>query len=78
MYRVHDWAEVHRLFHREGWTKTRIAGKWEMSRNTAARLLELSEPPLWERLRASRRLRHRSRRQAARVLGRTGIEPSKC
>lgn len=40
MYRVHDWAEVHRLFHREGWTKTKIAGKLEMSRNTVARLLE--------------------------------------
>lgn len=25
MYRVQDWAEVHRLFHREGWSKTEIA-----------------------------------------------------
>lgn len=33
MYEVHGWAEVHRLFHRYGWTKTRIAGKLEMSRN---------------------------------------------
>lgn len=49
MYRVHDWAEVHRLFHREGWTKTKIAGKLEMSRNTVARLLELVEPPQYER-----------------------------
>lgn len=49
MYRVHDWAEVHRLFHREGWTKTKIAGKLEMSRNTVDRLLELSEPPQYER-----------------------------
>jgi transposase len=49
MYRVHDWAEVHRLFHRKGWTKTKIAGKLEMSRNTVARLLELLEPPQYER-----------------------------
>jgi transposase len=49
MYRVHDWAEVHRLFHREGWTKTKIAEKLGMSRNTVARLLELSEPPQYER-----------------------------
>lgn len=49
MYRVHDWAEVHRLFHREGWNKTRIAEKLGMSRNTVARLLELSEPPRYER-----------------------------
>ncbi len=48
MYRVHDWAEVHRLFHREEWTKTKIAGKLGMSRNTMARLLELSEPPQYE------------------------------
>lgn len=26
MYRVQDWAEVHRLFEREGWSKTKIAG----------------------------------------------------
>ncbi|MFQ5524505.1 MAG: IS21 family transposase [Acidimicrobiia bacterium] len=46
---MHDWAEVHRLFHREGWTKTRIADKLGMSRNTVTRLLELSEPPRYER-----------------------------
>lgn len=49
MYEVHDWAEVHWLFHRQGWTKTKIAEKLEMSRNTVARLLELSEPPQYER-----------------------------
>lgn len=50
MYEVHDWAEVHRLFHREEWTKTKIAEKLEMSRNTVSRLLELSEPPRYERV----------------------------
>jgi len=49
VYQVHDWAEVHRLFHREGWTKTRIANRLGMSRNTVTRLLELSEPPRYER-----------------------------
>ena len=49
MYRVHDWAEVHRLFGREGWNKTSIADKLEMSRNTVTRLLELAEPPRYER-----------------------------
>lgn len=49
MYEVHDWAEVHRLFHREEWAKTRIAEKLGMSRNTVSRLLELSEPPRYER-----------------------------
>lgn len=49
MYRVHDWAEVHRLFHREGWNKTSIADKLEMSRSTVTLLLELSEPPRYER-----------------------------
>ena len=45
MYRVQDWAEVHRLCEREGWSRTAIAVKLEMSRNTVDRLLEL---PLWE------------------------------
>ena len=49
MYEVHDWAEVHRLFHREEWAKSRIAEKLGMSRNTVARLLELVEPPQYER-----------------------------
>lgn len=49
MYQVHDWAEVRRLFHREGWTKTKIAERLGMSRNTVTRLLKLSEPPRYER-----------------------------
>ncbi len=49
MYQVQDWAEVHRLFHREGWAKTKIADKLGMSRNTVTRLLELAEPPHYER-----------------------------
>ena len=49
MYDVQDWAEVHRLSHREHWTKTAIAEKLGMSRNTVDRLLELSEPPRYER-----------------------------
>ncbi len=39
MYRVRDWAEVHRLFEREGWSKKKIAGLLGMSRNTVGRLL---------------------------------------
>lgn len=50
MYEVHDWAEVHRLFDREGWAKTRIAEKLGMSRNTVSRLLDLPEPPRYERI----------------------------
>ncbi len=49
MYRVRDWAEVHRLFFRVGWSKTKIAGELGMSRNTVSRLLDLSEPPEYER-----------------------------
>lgn len=49
MYQVHDWAEVHRLFHREDWSKADIAEKLGMSRNTVSRLLRLSEPPVYER-----------------------------
>lgn len=49
MYEVQDWAEVHRLFHREGWAKAGIAEKLEMSRNTVSRLLELCEPLRYER-----------------------------
>lgn len=49
MYQVQDWAEVHRLFFREGWSKTGIAGKLGMSRNTVSRLLELREPPAYVR-----------------------------
>jgi transposase len=49
VYDVQDWAEVHRLFHRESWSKTAIAEKLHMSRNTVDRLLTLSEPPHYER-----------------------------
>ena len=49
MYEVHDWAEVHRLFHREGLSKSRIAERLGMSRNTVARLLSLDEPPRYRR-----------------------------
>lgn len=52
MYKVQDWAEVQRLFHREGWTKTAIAERLGMSRNTVDRLLKLPEPPHYERERA--------------------------
>lgn len=53
MYRVKDWAEVKRLHEREGLSKKAIAEKLNMSRNTVARLLELSEPPSYERERTS-------------------------
>lgn len=49
MYSVHDWAEVHRLYERQGWSKTAIARKLAMSRNTVERLLRLEEPPRYER-----------------------------
>jgi transposase len=49
VYRVQDWAEVHRLFEREGWSKTAIAVKLGMSRNTVERLLELDAPPVYRR-----------------------------
>jgi len=56
VYQVQDWAEVHRLFFREGWSKTAIAGKLGMSRNTVSRLLELREPPSYERRASGSRL----------------------
>lgn len=49
MYAVHDWAEVHRLHHVEGMSRTAIAAKQGMSRITVARLLELKEPPKYAR-----------------------------
>lgn len=48
MYSVHDWADVHRL-HREGLPQAQIARRLQMSRNTVARLLGLSEPPQYRR-----------------------------
>lgn len=44
-----DWAEVHRLFDREGLPKAAIARRMGMSRNTVARLLGLAEPPRYVR-----------------------------
>lgn len=49
MYPVHDWAEVHRLYHREGRSKSAIAKHLSMSRNTVTRLLSLEVPPRYER-----------------------------
>jgi transposase len=49
VYSVHDWAEVHRLYERERWSKTAIARKLSMSRNTVDRLVRLQEPPRYER-----------------------------
>jgi len=56
MYRVRDWTEVHRLFEREGWSKTKITGSLGMSRNTVDRLLTLSEPPRYVRSAAGSKL----------------------
>jgi len=49
VHQVEDWAEVHRLFHREGRPKAAIARQLEMSRNTVERLLGLAEPPRYVR-----------------------------
>jgi len=49
VYVVHDWAEVHRLFHRDGLSRSRVAERLGMSRNTVARLLSLDEPPRYRR-----------------------------
>lgn len=46
---MEDWAEVHRLFHREGRPKAAIARQLGMSRNTVERLLGLTEPPRYVR-----------------------------
>lgn len=51
MYTVHDWAEVRRLHEREHLSKKHIAERLGMSRTTVHRLLELSEPPRYERAR---------------------------
>ena len=50
MHQVEDWAEVHRLFHREGMAKAVIARRLGMSRNTVDRLLALREPPRYVRV----------------------------
>jgi transposase len=49
VYAVHDWAEVHRLYHVEGLSKQAVAVKLGMSRTTVYRLLGLAQPPRYER-----------------------------
>jgi transposase len=49
VHQVEDWAEVHRLFHREGASKAAIARCLAMSRNTVDRLLSLTQPPRYTR-----------------------------
>jgi len=46
---VEDWAEVQRLFHREGLTKRAIARRLGMSRTTVIRLLGSKEAPRYQR-----------------------------
>jgi hypothetical protein len=46
---VQEWAEVHRLFHRERCPKAEIAERLGKSRTTVYRLLALKEPPQYER-----------------------------
>jgi hypothetical protein len=53
VHQVEDWAEVHRLFHREAASKAAIARRLGMSRNTVERLLSLREPPRYARAPAS-------------------------
>lgn len=53
VYRVKDWAEVHRLHHREGKSERAIARETRMSRNTVHRLLDLPGPPVYERKKRS-------------------------
>jgi transposase len=49
VYNVHEWSEVRRLYDREHLSKTAIARRLGMSRPTVIRLLELDEPPRYER-----------------------------
>lgn len=53
---MEDWAEVHRLFHRERLAKAAIARRLGMSRNTVDRLLALTEPPRYVRAPAGSQL----------------------
>lgn len=46
---MEDWAEVHRLFHREGLAKAAIARRLGIGRNTVERLLARREPPRYIR-----------------------------
>ena len=49
MHSVQDWAEVHRLYHREQLSKAAIARRLSMTRNTVARMLARSDPPRYHR-----------------------------
>lgn len=53
---MEDWAEVQRLFHREGLTRKAIARRLGMSRTTVIRLLALREPPQYRRTRPGSQL----------------------
>ena len=50
MFQVQDWAEAHRLLHRERWAKMKIVETLGMSRNTVVRLFELDDPPQYQRV----------------------------
>jgi hypothetical protein len=54
VHQVEDWAGIHRLFHRQAASKTAIAGRLGMSRNTVERLLSLREPPRYTGARPAR------------------------
>ncbi len=60
MFSVHDWAEVHRLFHREQLSKSAIGKRLGMTRHTVARLLARAEPPRYRRARRRARSSIRS------------------
>lgn len=49
MYDVHDWTEVRPLFHREHLSKSAISERLGISRPTVIMLLQLSDPPRYER-----------------------------
>ncbi len=49
VYDVQDWAEVHRLFHRDGLNKSQIAERLGMSRTTVYELLRRTSPPAYVR-----------------------------
>ena len=60
MYNVNDWAEIHRLHHREHMSKSAIAERLHMSRTTVIRLLDITEPPRYVREMAGSKLeRHK-------------------
>ena len=69
---MEDWAEVHRLHHREGVSKAAIARRLTMSRNTVDRLLGLREPPRYMRAQASSQLEA----FADRILAMLAAEPT--